>query len=366
MAGLTIVATWAPFVALASPPDASQIVRDEALSPESRTRICVLGTIHLGQLAEEAPQRGIKALLDVLEKYKPDLIAVERIPGETIEFWLRQTPTYDQQIAAFAASAIDVGLAAQKHLNVTRREAEAQAAELLKTSQADPTGPVDAGQCARAAMLLAAAFDVSSAALQWSYLTNGQRAQFPAEAKAVATGLDKVLRSPTEDVAIGVALARRLGHNRLASIDDQCDAAFQLEHGAAMMAELGQTDELRKLQDSVLMTELPARTSRAMQSGDLVGLYRWINSAEYARADVDAQWHIFLRSRLASGLDRARAAAWEARNLIIAANLRRAIVAHRASRVLVIMGASHRPFLEAYLGQMMDVEIVAPETLLGS
>jgi len=54
------------------------------------------------------------------------------------------------------------------------------------------------------------------------------------------------------------------------------------------------------------------------------------------RPGIDAQWHIFHRTRLASGLDRRRAGLWEVRNLRIAANIRTAAAEFNAKRALVI------------------------------
>jgi pheromone shutdown protein TraB len=49
---------------------------------------------------------------------------------------------------------------------------------------------------------------------------------------------------------------------------------------------------------------------------------------------------------------------WETRNLRMASNIRDAIAARPGSRTLVIVGASHKGYLEAYLNQMHDVRIV--------
>jgi pheromone shutdown protein TraB len=74
---------------------------------------------------------------------------------------------------------------------------------------------------------------------------------------------------------------------------------------------------------------------------------------------------LFYRTRLASGLDRNRAAMWEARNLAIAARIRAETAAHPGGKVLVVIGAAHRPFIEAYLASMMDVQIVPLSQVLG-
>src|SRR5947209_16920742 len=70
------------------------------------------------------------------------------------------------------------------------------------------------------------------------------------------------------------------------------------------------------------------------------------------------QWALFCRTHLASGVDRANAAAWELRDLNITSNIRRASARAPGKRMLVIIGASHKPFLDAYLRALIDVKLL--------
>ena len=56
--------------------------------------------------------------------------------------------------------------------------------------------------------------------------------------------------------------------------------------------------------------------------------------------------------------------AWETRNLRMAANIRDALTPKPGSRMLVVVGASHKGYLEAYLHQMHDVRVVDTATVL--
>jgi hypothetical protein len=47
-----------------------------------------------------------------------------------------------------------------------------------------------------------------------------------------------------------------------------------------------------------------------------------------------------------------------------AANIREASSRAPGGRVLVVVGAAHKPWLEAYLGMMSDVRIVDAEAVL--
>lgn len=80
-----------------------------------------------------------------------------------------------------------------------------------------------------------------------------------------------------------------------------------------------------------------------------------MNSLEYEVRDMELQWNLWFRTKLQSGLDRSRMALWEVRNLNISSHIRRATALHPGERLLVIVGASHKPFLETYLNQMVDI-----------
>ena len=48
----------------------------------------------------------------------------------------------------------------------------------------------------------------------------------------------------------------------------------------------------------------------------------------------------------------------------MAANIRDVLARHPGMRLLVIVGASHKGYLEAYLNQMHDVRLIDPEDVL--
>ena len=49
---------------------------------------------------------------------------------------------------------------------------------------------------------------------------------------------------------------------------------------------------------------------------------------------------------------------WETRNLRMVSNIRAAFARAPGAHVLAIVGASHKPYFDAYLGMMHDVEVV--------
>ena len=56
--------------------------------------------------------------------------------------------------------------------------------------------------------------------------------------------------------------------------------------------------------------------------------------------------------------------AWEARNLRMVSLIMDAATTKPGGRVLSIVGATHKPYQEAYLDQMQDVKIVNTDTVL--
>ena len=108
------------------------------------------------------------------------------------------------------------------------------------------------------------------------------------------------------------------------------------------------------------------RLQQAVKQGDLLPYYTYINSLEYNEKDMELQRNLWFRTKLQSGLDRSRMALWEVRNLNISSHIRRVTVMYPGKRIVVIIGVSHKPFLEAYLKQMVDMKIVQLKDFLDS
>ena len=58
------------------------------------------------------------------------------------------------------------------------------------------------------------------------------------------------------------------------------------------------------------------------------------------------------------GYGRRYVAYWETRNLRMVANIREVLGRQAGTRMLAIVGASHKGYYEAYLAQMRDVELI--------
>ena len=326
------------------------------LEAGQRTRVLVLGTEHLQVLGDEFKPDLLNSLLDELQKFAPDVIAVESLPSDQIKRLVDSAgPSAQQLLAAFVGNTVRHGKEAQAVLGLTYDEAAALADSTPKSSE---TASPEARRLL--VLRLLAAYDHPSSLLQWSYLSAEDRVADDAVSREIAEYLNKGLKRSNEIVSIGVALARRLNRHRIASIDDHIDDEVGLATGLneSLMPELQETEVFAELLNSPYFTDAQRRLPDAAATGDLLSLYLKINSPEHLNKDVEAQWHLFYRTHLESRLDRARAALWEARNLNIASNIRQATAFHSGEKILIVIGTAHKPFLDQYLERMMSVELV--------
>jgi hypothetical protein len=338
------------------------ISRLKAIQPESsRTRVLVLATFHLRQIADTFKPDMLDRLMPRLEQFWPDAICIETLPGSRVqELDLRRDagPLYVELLDGFAARHIKMGKQALDVLRTTPQKAAAKVRELLAPARASSPGEMAPGERAVLALWMLAAYDPASAALQWSYLgENDKRAQ-----KAVPAGLINELDGDSAKVnevpAIAARLARKLGLEKLDAVDEFEDLEVYAEIMTRLEEDIKGSPLLASVSRAPIYTEAAARLEECVRKGDLFPQFVFLNSAEYATADVEAQWGVFLRTHFLSGADRSRLGLWENRNMKIAARIRAVATRHPGGRILVIYGAAHKPFLEAYLSKMADVELV--------
>jgi hypothetical protein len=301
------------------------------LGDRAPTEILVVGTPHLSEVGSCL---AVGELLDRLARWRPDVIAVEWLPASTVEALTHRNDEIAQDLRESFAKHSLAGAA------------------LAKTA-------LDRGAItdrAREVLLLLAAYEYPSAVLHWDELHADERAGVPPE---LATMLDESVRSPDEVFRIAVPLARRLGLARVALVDDFGGDETFARRADDFARDVAAAPAVKQVASAPLYAESKQRLSAACRDPHALAVhYDWINSRDYANHDVALQWGIWFRTHFASGLDRARYAAWEARNLAIAANIRKESSFTPGKRVLVIYGAAHKPFLDAYLAQLLDVRVV--------
>lgn len=308
----------------------------------------MLGVQHLYSVEACLAEGALDRVIARLAAWKPDVIAVESLPGETIEMLSARSDMFSQEILnSFAERSLATAKVATASLGTG---GDAARAELAKPADG---APVDG---AREVMLRLATHEYATAVLRWTSLTADERARVPAE---LAEQLEASSKKANEIYRVAVPLARRLGQTRLAQVDDFAGEEPYTRRFEEFLAEMKASAEMKAVQGSPFYAAAQKGLEEACKdAAKMEAQYDFINGATYARRDVTLQWGAWFRTHFKSGLDRARLAGWEARNLGIATNIRKESALFPGKRMLVIYGAGHKPFLDAYLGQMLDVRVV--------
>lgn len=350
----------------------SPIGRLQALQqPGNRTRVLILGTSHLRQIDKAFQPRMLDRLAVVLEGFQPQAVCVESLPGTRVrEYELRREagPLYGEILDSFAKTHLKLGRAAQDILKTSQEAARKKVQDVLRAGRTDPGVGKTAPSLSRAelALWMLAAYEPASAVLQWSRLSADERKSQTAIPADLGGGLDAERDKVNEVPALAARLAARLGLDKLEPVDDFEELDDLAELMDRMEKDFQGNPLLEAAAKSPIYAEGKARLDDGLAKGDLLPYYIFLNSAAYTEADVDAQWGVFLRTHMPGGADLGRLGMWENRNLKIAARIRAVAARHPGSRILVIYGAAHKPFLEAYLSPASDIELVQLESLIPS
>jgi hypothetical protein len=316
--------------------------------------VLVLGSQHLRRI-ESLDRATLGPLLDTLQKWGPAAIGVETLPPAVIAA-MEARSVYEPALEAFAAEELAAGRLARDHLGITWTEAMRAADSLYGELEAASPGRRRALRRELVPILLAA-YDLDNTALQWSYMAEAdmEESDLPDTLRSL---VERQLQASNETAAIGLALAGRLGLARVHPIDDHSETDLFLAIADDLVSQLEGSEAYRELVESGALEESEKQLLAAHAAGDLLPSYLALNAPGALEKDVDLEWKFFFRTRLPSGLDRYRVALWEVRNLAMAAHVRRMTAPLPGERALVIVGASHKPFLDAYLSCGMDVEVV--------
>jgi hypothetical protein len=313
------------------------------------TKILVLGTVHLRAAPKDFKVDSLTPVIDRLAAFDPTVITVESTSGEMCDVMARNPAVYDPvdvkehycRDASHARTIVGIDL-------------PTAIAEMRKTLSQWPDHPT-ASQRRRLAAVFLASGDTTSATVQWLQLAASER--------RAGDGLDNDLVAALEQFATGTnnenyqvaaRLAARLGLQRVFPVDDHAndgiDVGDQEAYGKAVSAQWAIAAPRRKALDDA--------QDALLKSGQILSLYRLINRPENTLLASRTDFGAALADPSPEHYGQRYVAGWEVRNLIIAANVRIASGATPGARVLVIIGAMHKPWLEGLLGQMQGVQIV--------
>ncbi|UYH55259.1 DUF5694 domain-containing protein [Qipengyuania sp. SS22] len=318
------------------------------------SEVLVLGSAHLSSLPENFDTKRLNPLLDRLEGWQPDAIAIESLDGPQCDFLRAYEHAYDGTAETYCPDPTP----AREALGIGAAQAHREIGELL--AEAAPDRP--ASQRRQLGALFLAMSDPNSALVQWLRLPEAERHAGGALSDQLVQTLAKRMARMSESSLIAARLAARLGHERVYPVDDHTgDIAGQ------PIDEESFGKHLRQIWDNPATAKRLAayqEWQNELEDGTLSVLewYRRHNADEPARLAMAGDFGAAAGSTLPGNNGRKYLAYWETRNLRMVANLRQVIGDER--RVLAIVGVSHKPYYERYLRMTSDVVVVDTDVVL--
>lgn len=321
------------------------------------TEVLVLGTPHLSAIDHLKPE-WLSPLLDRLAAWRPQVIAIEGLSGPECyllrkyeKSWPETADDYCSRVEKIAALA-----GASTGLDMPAAEAAAETAVAGLAADAAPA------QRRHAAALFSAAGNIASATVQWLRLPPAERKAGDGVSAELATALDELSVRRNENYLIAAALAARLGLDRVYPTDDHLSDRIQAEG----------PEGLGEAMRAIWSGERPplARQAQAMETAlkdgqTLLAYYQFLNRSDVGEAFVRGDMGKAYATPSPQQFGRRYVAWWEARNLRMVANIRAALGRDPGRRGLVVVGASHKPYFDAYLGMMHEIRLVPAAQLLG-
>lgn len=317
--------------------------------------VLVLGSPHLSALPKTFAPAQLEPLLERLAAWKPEAIAVEAVSGLQCDFMRRSPSRYADSVSSYC---LDTG-PAQRATGLDVPAANAEAERLLADWPATPS----AAQRRRLAALWLAAGERNSAAVQWLRLPQHERIAADGLTDELVAFLDKRLQRRDESVLVAATLAARLGLERVWAVDDHT-------------ADSPTPKDIEKATGEALMKAWDNPYSRARAESDvplyanldkpdgLLAIYRAYNAPGAALQAYHSDFGAALVEPSPQGFGRNYVGYWETRNLRMVANIRDVVGQTPGMRMLVIVGASHKGYYEAYLNLMHDVQVTDADEVL--
>ncbi|MBA3067999.1 MAG: hypothetical protein FP825_05890 [Hyphomonas sp.] len=317
------------------------------------TEVLVLGSLHLSGTPDGFDAAVLEPLLERLAAFKPDLIAIENLSGESIQSLKAYEAIYTDTAASYGGRLLKGAALAEAGLGLGLPEAEAEARRVLREWPAVPT-PAERRHLAA---LFTAAGDTHSALVQWWRLPEAERIPGDGVSPDLAAYFQQYDTRKNESHQIAARLAARLGLERVYPADDHAAddvMTFAEPDLVALFEEAG----LQSIIDDPANAPIIKAGERMTTPEQALETYRFLNTPEAGVADVALQWEMMLDRQTPNDVGRIRMAEWEARNLRQVAHIREAMAEVPGGRVLVIVGSAHKPWFDAYLGMMSDVKVV--------
>ena len=318
-----------------------------------KTKVLILGTYHLNQIENFQPKM-LDKLIIKLDSLEFDAVCIENMPGELLyDIKSREDSAYIYIIEHMASTRLALADSMQEKIEIGFLESEKNAEGLLRKDSLSDSERVQLIE------YLMASTDIYSAILQYKLIKD----------KSIFNGshlgqytIDK-MQQYSEGLNEISSLALRLAYNqslqKLDYIDNLQDEPLLYKHFPSFVQDYSDNQELFKdVGNAPVFQKVNELVASGIVDEDLLDLYLFMNSREYMKQDFEAQHVIWLNSKFDSGTDRARFSLWEMRNLQITANILKTCAFYPGKSIIVIIGASHKSFIEKYLKQIPDIELL--------
>lgn len=316
--------------------------------------VMVLGTPHLSELPDNFRIEMVDPLVDRLVTWQPTAIAVESHSGLLCDTMRRQAWRHGDaynQWCSFDPTPYE------KATGFNVIAANEQAERMLAEWPENPS----AEERRRLAAVFLAAGEPASAQVQWLRLPISERRADEFLNDDMVSYLTARETSRSEST-IATRVAAQVGLERIFQVDDQAFYAGpdpdEDAYAAAITAvwDNPATDQRRTAYDALF--------AKLGQPGAFLDMYRAFNDPAEAALIYASDFGAALQDPSEEGFGRRYLSYWEARNVRMVANIREALGRKPGTRMLAIVGASHKPYYEAYLEQMRDVALVDVMALL--
>jgi hypothetical protein len=318
----------------------------------------VLGMGHLDTASDSFQIAWLEPVLCRLRAYRPNVILTEALPGEQV-MGLEAYAAYHGTAGRYAGPTLEMAKTAQAELHLTAAQALVQANALAATGSLAPA------QRRQLASLFVAAAEPFSATVQWLRLPATERVAGDGVSPALAKRLDRFAGLRSELTSVAARLAADMGLERVVGAGDHA-SDVALPSDAAMQAAIAAEPQFKNLfnHQTPAFQAVPEERMKLSAPSQVLPVFKWKNSARFGQLDADAQWLSLLRSQQMGQVGRQRVAAWEAQNLRMAVAIREATAPLAGGRALFVVGAAHKPFVEAYLRTFTDIKLVSAVDVL--
>ena len=311
------------------------------------SEVLVLGSPHISYFPKTFDPATLRGLEDRLATWRPDAISIEALSGAQCDHLRRYPTRYQDTIKSYCWDPAP----AQATTGLDVPAATAEVDKLLAAWPANPSGT----QRRRLAAVFLAGGERASAVVQWLRLPQAERRAGDGLDDKLVELLDKLKERRDESYLLAARLAARLGHERLYPMDDHtADSMSEDEKAWGEAINKAWTnpagDKRRK--------EADARQARLNTNEEILAAYRAYNAPGEMTLAFQSDWGAALEEPSPQRFGRQYVGYWETRNLRMAANIRDVLGMKPGMRMLVVVGASHKGYLEAYLHQMHDVRVV--------